>query len=329
MAMPADAVRYRVATPAGRVGAIAVIDLFARDAMSLDDALAALGAGGVRVGGWSLRDVTGVDEAVVVRWSVGHAQLMPHGGRAVVRGVVAALEAGGCAVIGDEVSAVGGGEIDVEAAMLDTLARAKSPRAVDLLLDQPARWRGEPMRERDGRDAVLDRLIEPATVVAVGAANIGKSSLLNALAASAVAAVADEPGTTRDHVGVELALDGVAVRWLDTPGLETRGLGGADADAVDAEARRGVGALIESAALVVLCGDAGGPEPDALGLGVDGAADVLPVALRADRASGRAGWAEVVTSAAERRGLSELTFAVRQRLVPDRVFEDGRPWRFW
>ncbi|MEO0716346.1 MAG: hypothetical protein AAFY58_05080, partial [Planctomycetota bacterium] len=78
MAMPADAVRYRVATPAGRVGAIAVIDLFARDAMSLDDALAALGAGGVRVGGWSLRDVAGVDEAVVVRWSVGHAQLMPH-----------------------------------------------------------------------------------------------------------------------------------------------------------------------------------------------------------------------------------------------------------
>ena len=327
--MPAEPVRYRVATPAGRVGAIAVIDLFARDAMSLDDALAAVGAGGVRVGGWSLRDVARVDEAVVARWSVGHAQLMPHGGRAVVRGVVAALEACGCAVIGHEVSVGGGGETDVEAAMLDTLARAKSPRAIDLLLDQPARWRGEPMRERVGRDSVLDRLIEPATVVAVGAANIGKSSLLNAVAASAVAAVADEPGTTRDHVGVELALDGVTVRWLDTPGLDIPGLSGAAVDAVDAEAKQAVGALIESAALVVLCGDAGGPEPDAAGRGIEVLTRVLRVALRADRAADVPAWADVVTSAAERRGLAELAGMVRRWLVPDEVLADGRAWRFW
>ncbi|MEO0588509.1 MAG: GTPase [Planctomycetota bacterium] len=322
--MPADAVLYRVATPAGRVGAIAVIDLFAQDAASLNDALAALGAGGVRIGGWSLREVAGVDEAVVVRWSVGHAQLMPHGGRAVMRGVVAALEARGCAAIGDEVSAGGGGAIDVEAAMLDTLARAKSPRAIDLLLDQPARWRSQPARERDERDAVLDRLIEPATVVAVGAANIGKSSVLNALAASAVAAVADEPGTTRDHVGVELVLDGVAVRWLDTPGVS-----GAPVDAVDVEARRAVGALVDSAALVVLCGDAACPEANAARLGIDVSTRVLRVALRADRAAEVPAWADVVTSAAERRGLTELAFAVRRRLVPDHVLEDQRGWRFW
>ena len=213
--------------------------------------------------------------------------------------------------------------------MLDTLARAKSPRAIDLLLDQPARWRGEPMRERVGRDSVLDRLIEPATVVAVGAANIGKSSLLNAVAASAVAAVADEPGTTRDHVGVELALDGVTVRWLDTPGLDIPGLSGAAVDAVDAEAKQAVGALIESAARVVLCGDAGGPEPDAAGRGIEVLTRVLRVARRADRAADVPAWADVVTSAAERRGLAELAGMVRRWLVPDEVLADGRAWRFW
>ncbi|MEO0715676.1 MAG: GTPase, partial [Planctomycetota bacterium] len=160
--------------------------------------------------------------------------------------------------------------------------------------------------------------------VAGGAANIGKSSLLNALAASAVAAVADEPGTTRDHVGVELALDGVAVRWLDTPGVS-----GAPVDAVDAEARQAVGALIESAALVVLCGDAGGPEPDAAGLGIEVLTRVLRVALRADRAADVPAWADVVTSAAERRGLAELAGMVRRWLVPDEVLADGRAWRFW
>lgn len=329
--MPAEAVRYRVATPAGRVGAIAVIDLVAPDGAALDGALGRLGAAGARVGGWSVRDVGGVDEAVVVRWSPGHAQVMPHGGRAVVRGVVKALEACGCVAVHDD-ALVHADDVDgvdaVESAMLAALARAKSPRAIDLLLDQPAQWRGELMRERDARDAVLDRLIEPATVVAVGAANIGKSSLLNALAAATVAAVADEPGTTRDHVGVELVLDGVAVRWLDTPGL-TPGHGGCAVDRIDLEAQRAVGALIASASLVVVCGDAAGDEPDPGRLGVDASAAVLRVAVRADRAGVLPAWADVVTSAVDGRGLAELAGVVRGRLVPDSVLGDGRAWRFW
>ncbi len=334
--MAAEGVRYRVATPTGRVGAIAVIDLLASDGESLERVLACLGAAGVRAGGWSVRDVGGVDEAVVVRWSPVHAQVMPHGGRAVVRGVVAALEACGCVGMGDGAvvggdggGGDGGGEVDVEAVMLGVLARARSPRAIDLLLDQPARWRGEPMRARDGRDAVLDRLVEPATVVAVGAANIGKSSLLNALAASTVAAVADEPGTTRDHVGVELVLDGVAVRWLDTPGLDARVNDAAAFGRVDSAAQRAVGGLVASAALVVLCGDASGGAPDAGRFGVGASSPVLRVAVRVDRAGAAPAWADVVTSSTERRGLGELAVAVRRRLVPDAVLDEGRGWRLW
>jgi tRNA modification GTPase len=53
----------------------------------------------------------------------------------------------------------------------------------------------------------------------VGAPNVGKSSLLNALAGRAAAIVSPHPGTTRDAVRVELVLGGVPVTLVDTAGL--------------------------------------------------------------------------------------------------------------
>jgi tRNA modification GTPase len=67
---------------------------------------------------------------------------------------------------------------------------------------------GRGMRVRDGVSAVL-----------LGAPNVGKSSLLNALARSEVAIVTPEPGTTRDLIEVALDLDGFAVTVVDTAGL--------------------------------------------------------------------------------------------------------------
>lgn len=56
-------------------------------------------------------------------------------------------------------------------------------------------------------------------VVLVGAPNVGKSSLLNALAKREVAIVTDIPGTTRDLIEVALDLNGIKVVMADTAGI--------------------------------------------------------------------------------------------------------------
>lgn len=58
-------------------------------------------------------------------------------------------------------------------------------------------------------------------VVLAGPPNVGKSSLLNALARRDVAIVSAEPGTTRDALEVRLDLGGYPVVVTDTAGLRT------------------------------------------------------------------------------------------------------------
>ncbi len=74
---------------------------------------------------------------------------------------------------------------------------------------------------RSARRGALLR--EGLTVVLVGEPNVGKSSLLNALAGAELAIVTPVAGTTRDRITQAIQIEGVAVNVVDTAGLrETR-----------------------------------------------------------------------------------------------------------
>ncbi len=63
------------------------------------------------------------------------------------------------------------------------------------------------------------RIRDGLTIAVVGAPNVGKSSLVNALAMKDAAIVTNIAGTTRDAIEVALDLGGVAVTIVDTAGL--------------------------------------------------------------------------------------------------------------
>jgi tRNA modification GTPase len=99
-----------------------------------------------------------------------------------------------------------------------------------------------------------ERLRDGYRVVIAGPPNVGKSSLLNALARRDVAIVSEEAGTTRDAIEVHLDLAGLPVIVTDTAGLrEAEG-------AVEREGIRRTLARVEEANLVLWLVDASDPQ---------------------------------------------------------------------
>ncbi len=105
----------------------------------------------------------------------------------------------------------------------------------------------EQMRQRARQGALLR---EGVHVVLVGAPNVGKSSLLNALAGEDVAIVTEHPGTTRDRIERTVEIGGIAINLVDTAGLRTT------SDPIEGIGiERTMGAVAQADVVVELCDD--------------------------------------------------------------------------
>ncbi len=124
----------------------------------------------------------------------------------------------------------------------------KARRSLERLHEDVDRWCDEARRAR--------LVHEGLSVAIVGPPNAGKSSLLNALVGRERAIVSDVPGTTRDVVESTIAVAGVAVRLLDTAGLDR------PRDALEAEGVRRSHRAIEESDLLLVVLD-GSTRPDA------------------------------------------------------------------
>ena len=98
-----------------------------------------------------------------------------------------------------------------------------------------------------------EKLREGLCFAITGAPNVGKSSLINALAERDVAIVSATPGTTRDAIETRIVLGGVPITLVDTAGLRDT------SDPIEAEGVRRARSRAAAADLVMTVIEAGTP----------------------------------------------------------------------
>ena len=172
-------------------------------------------------------------------------------------------------------------------------------------------------------DELIDRskpgelLSTGAEVVLIGAPNVGKSSLLNALARAERAIVTATPGTTRDTLEATISLEGLPIRLIDTAGLRESD------DEIEAEGMRRALAAAQRADLVLEVRDDTRPDADGIKpAGEDSSNKKKVVVFNKCDLSGRDfgesnnhdGWPAVAVSATNGQGIDSLEETLRSEL---------------
>ncbi|MCA9279724.1 MAG: 50S ribosome-binding GTPase [Phycisphaeraceae bacterium] len=281
----------------------------------------------VECGHVALRAIAGVDDALCMRPAPDLLIVSIHGGLACAHAMESKLLGAGVHQSESSTSdAFAEAENPVEACVLWALGVAQSLRAVPLLLDQPARWQNA-HEHKPTAPAALHRLLRVPTVAVIGFPNVGKSSLVNAIAGREVAIAFDMPGTTRDMVSVRVEMDGLVVDLVDCPGLDEVVTSDDPERAIQLQAQARAKALLASAELVISCSD--GKAPFLCNPIAEGTTPVLRVLTKCDMGGTDVSSTHCVTSAHTRTGIDELAHLVRRTLVPDEAINSPLPWCFW
>jgi len=249
-----------------------------------------------------------------------------HGGPAAVRAVCERLAAAGLREVDvDRLLELEGLPRIVRDARR-ALRRAFTPLAARILVDQlngALAGTIESLRRAPAAavmDALLDRwrtcgrfLADPPHIVIAGRPNSGKSTLLNRLVGAERAITSAVPGTTRDYVEAEAALEGAPVVLVDTAGL---GEAGGEIERQGIELAR---QELARAAVVVYLVDAGGqtdPEDEAeiASFGERALAVFNKIDSRL-AASQRRARSHLAISALTGEGMPALVAAVLERLI--------------
>lgn len=279
--------------------------------------------------GLALVDLDGVDRGLAVRLNHRVALIMPHGGMRIVQRLLAGFADRGVRMLcpSDVWACEAFPECadELEAMTHQALCKAFSPLAVELLLQQPKRWRAfdGDFNARDyERSQRLNRLISPATVVVAGRPNVGKSTLTNALLGRQAMIATDLAGTTRDYSTELLELGGIVIRWVDTPGIAQ------SADRMEQRAIALASHAIHNADLLIAMRD---PHHDWPALPRRADAWVLnkcDLAGAMDRGDGDEPSHPLCISAKTGARLDVLVRTLQERLVPEADRSCDQPWLF-
>ena len=281
-------------------------------------------------GSWTWSEYS--EELVVCRTSEQRVEVHCHGGRLAAKTIIATLVSLGLRKV-SRTEWLDRSEADrFQREAKAMFPHAKTERVLCILLNQV---RGAMRRELQYIQSLLlgHRIVEataamkqivafglvgarmdrPFSVALVGRPNAGKSSLINAMVGYERAIVFDQPGTTRDLVSVETAIDGWPVVLTDTAGLRNSD------DKIEQEGIRLAIEATMQADLVLEIHEAVAPESQRDPEFKLAVADVdrLSVGTKADLAS-PAGVlpCDVLTSAKTGEGISVLSGRIMQKLIP-------------
>ena len=214
------------------------------------------------------------EEVVVCALDDATLEIHCHGGDAAARRILRDLADAGCRVVASP-QFLQQTESPLRAEVLRELCRATTLPTAAILWEQanglfesavrsviaaaPANLPAAADRVRDWlawADFGL-HLTRPWRVVLAGRPNVGKSSLINAILGYTRCIVFDQPGTTRDVVSAQTAIDGWPIELSDTAGLR------ASADPLESAGIERARQTLETADLVVVLIDISQPASDA------------------------------------------------------------------